>query len=229
MHLDVYIHVYKHTPIYNFPHCGCFIKDVDLFMRSTHQPGIRAWKLPAIRAAPNDRKSEDNTPLEHRSSKRETSLCHRYTDTLGGNNCLQMVFTASYQNPNSLLKDNAFRVTLLLSHALMDMKWNKQTVSESSPSQSAGQHKEWVILLGCEVSQISVLQLSETNWETYCENKGRKRKGEFAGVWQITFSVSAWLFRSSFTVLQTKCELDLKLLEIGKLGWWPSLLLLWFY
>lgn len=53
-----------------------------------------------------------------------------------------MVFTASYQNSTSLPKDNAFRVTFLLSHALMDMKWNKQTVSESSANQSARQDKE---------------------------------------------------------------------------------------
>lgn len=142
MPFHVYIHVYKHTPIYNFHHCSCFIKDVDLFMRSTYQPGIRAWELPAIHPAPNDRKNEDNTLLKHQSSKRETPLCHECADTLGGNNCLPVVFTASYQNPNSLLKDNAFRVTFLLSHALMDVKWNKQTASESSPKQSARQHKE---------------------------------------------------------------------------------------
>lgn len=146
----------------------------------------------------------------------------------GGNNYLQVVFTASYQNPNSLLKDNALRVISLLSHALMDMKWNQQTVSESSPNQSLRQHKEWNywVVKSLKFLYYSFQRLTE---ETYYENKGKKRKGEFAGVWQITFSVSDWLFRNSFTVLQTKCELDLKLLEIDELGWWPSLLLLWFY
>lgn len=80
MHLHVYIHVYKHTPIYNFPYCSYFIKDVDLFLRSTYQPGIRVWELPAMHLAPNDRNSEDNTLLEHQFSKRETPLCHKYTD-----------------------------------------------------------------------------------------------------------------------------------------------------
>lgn len=172
--------------------------------------------------------SRNNTLLEYQSTKRETPLCHEYSHTLRENNCLQVVFTASYQNPNSLQKDNAFRVNFLLSHALMDMKLNKQTVSESSPNQSARQHKEtynWV------VTSLKFLYYSfqRQTGEMYYENKGRKRKREFAGIWEITFSVSAGLFRSSFIFLQTKSELDLKLLEVCELWWWPSLLLLWFY
>lgn len=91
MPFHVYIHVYKRTPIYNFPHCSCFIKDVDLFMRSIYQPGIRAWELPAIHPAPNDRKNEDNTLLKHQSKEKPhcaTSVLTHLEETTASQWCL---------------------------------------------------------------------------------------------------------------------------------------------
>lgn len=48
-------HPYIHK--YPFPHSSCIIKHLDLFVRSTRHPGIRAWELPGIHPAPNDRKN----------------------------------------------------------------------------------------------------------------------------------------------------------------------------
>lgn len=75
-------------------------------------------------------RSRKNSPMKHwvRKKKKKTTqktLCHKQVNMHRENNCLKAASIASHQNPNSLRKENAFRVTLLLSHALMDVKWNK--------------------------------------------------------------------------------------------------------
>lgn len=88
-----------------------------------------------------------------------------------------MAFIASRQNPNSSQQDNVFRVTLLFSDALMDMKWNRVSLKALLTNLQATQR---VILLGYEASQMSILQVSETNWGNVL-GKQRNEKGNLQG------------------------------------------------
>lgn len=224
--LIIYLSVHKHKHIY-IDTLFCTVSHfMDLFIRSTwishaSQGSVPSSCLQSMLPQLTGRmrislqcRSRKTSPMEHWARKRKKNLCHKHANTHRENNCLKVASIASHQNPNSLRKDNAFRVTLLLSHALMAVEWNKQSVLESSPNQSARQHKEWYYWVAKSFKFLYYRFQRLTGGNGLGKQRKEKKRGICRALRDNRFPVSAWLFSSCFVFLWTKYELNLKLLEI---------------
>lgn len=100
------------------------------------------------------------------------------------------------------------------SHMLWWM-WNGiNSVLESSPSQSARQHKEWYYWVAKSFKFLYYGFQRLTGGNGLGKQRKEKKRGICRALRDNRFPVSAWLFRSCFVFLWIKYELNLKLLEI---------------